>query len=1061
MKLKLLSVFLLIMTVSFAQTITIAEARATAEGETVTTAGIVTTINFASSNSSEYVIQDSTGGIVIYKYGIDYNLLSGDLVEVTGEIDDYNGKLEVIPVDSADVTVVSSGNDLPAYQPVTITGLLANGESLESELVEIYNVDIVGGDDWPAENDNANITISDDDSANTVTLRIDRQTDLDGGTAPTATFDVRGIIGQYTSGAPDVGYQVQPRGFSDITTPDPGIITVAAARATAEGTTITTRGFITTPSFSGYSSDYVLQDGGAGIGIYGSGITPTLNEGDFITIEGSIGSYGGKIQVGPSDAGDMTVLATGAYLPAFQELTIAEILAAGEDYESELVTIILASIIDGVWPSSGSNANLTISDISDSSLTMRVDKDTDLDENLVPQGTFNVSGVIDEYNAYQIKPRYYADIEVLGDVSPVILDMVHTPENPIPTDIVTVTADVIDDGTVTVALNYKVGDGVFSAVAMVAGTGFSYSGAIPAQVDGSFVSYFISADDGVNAVVYSDTALYAVWEPSDLTPIYNIQYTTDPGGDSPFLGQEVTIGGVVTAEFWGSSSNRYIQVQDADSAWSGVVVFEYDGWDSFDFTTPLGDTVHSVAEGDSVVLTGTVNEYYGLTQILDVTEFVVYGTALQPFDPITVTAAEIMTGGTMAEAYEGVLVKVENVSVDDPDLGYGEWSFTDGTNSVMVDDIWDYYFDPADQALTEIVGVMTYSHDNTKLLPRLARDIVQTGIARFQRIQQVLYSDLLKTAGDAASDVSPVLGDTVTLTGIVTMPTGLSYAGDGIKFVFADPKGGPWSAILSYAPDSSAYPVLYEGDSIVATGYIAEYNTPPANMTELFITQPINLVGIGSAPPMTYVDAADLMYPTTAEQWGNVMVTLGASEVVEHGAMSSNDGGIKVNDGTGEVWVDHDSDDIWNLWNDGGFPDIGTQIDSIRGWIYHHFGAYADSTTYKLVPLWVADIALSEVGVDNDLQPESYALYQNYPNPFNPETQIQFRLAMDDKVTMIIYDISGRQVRTLVKDNFNAGLHSVTWDGKNNKGATVASGMYIYRINAGSFTAAQKMLLIR
>ncbi|MCK5330426.1 MAG: hypothetical protein KAK01_03385, partial [Candidatus Marinimicrobia bacterium] len=457
-----------------------------------------------------------------------------------------------------------------------------------------------------------------------------------------------------------------------------------------------------------------------------------------------------------------------------------------------------------------------------------------------------MAGIIDRYYDFQIKPRYMSDIEILGDVSPVIMNIVHLPENPIPTDVVTVSADIIDDGTVTVELNYKVGEGAFSAVTMVAGTGFSYSGDIPAQVDGSFVSYFISADDGVNAVVHSDTALYAVWAPQALTPIYNIQYTTDSGGDSPFDGQEVTIGGVVTAEFWGSYSNRYLHVQDDDTAWSGVVVFEYGGWDSFDFTTPLGDTVHSVAEVDSVVLTGTVDEYYGLTEIVDVTEFVVYGQATNPPAPITVTVAEIMTGGTMAEAYEGVLVKVEDVTVDNPDLGNGEWSVTDGTNSTMLDDIWEYYFDPTTgRALDEIVGVITYSYDNTKLEPRLARDIVQSGISRFQRIQQVLYSDLLKTAGDGSSDMSPVFGDTVTLTGIVTMPTGLSYAGDGIKFVFADPKGGPWSAILSYAPDSSAYPVLYVGDSIVVTGYIAEYNTPPSNMTELFITQPINLVGIG------------------------------------------------------------------------------------------------------------------------------------------------------------------------------------------------------------------------
>ncbi|MBC8400694.1 MAG: T9SS type A sorting domain-containing protein, partial [Candidatus Marinimicrobia bacterium] len=759
---------------------------------------------------------------------------------------------------------------------------------------------------------------------------------------------------------------------------------------------------------------------------------------------------------------DFTVLSTGTTVPAIQSMTIAEFLLDPGAYESELFQFNIAEIIGGdPWPTTGNDANVGITDPSDSLLIMRVDKDTDLDENLVPQGTFNVAGIIDRYYDYQIKPRSMADIEILGDVSPVIMNIVHLPENPIPTDIVTVTADVIDDGTVNVDLNYKVGDGAFSAVTMYPGAGFSYYGDIPAQADGSFVYYFISADDGVNAVVNSDTAMYAVWAPSDLTPIYNIQYTTDPSGNSPFDGQVVTIGGVVTAEFWGGYSNRYLHVQDDDTAWSGVVVFNYDGWDSFDFTTPLGDTIHTVAEGDSVVLRGTVDEYYGLTEILDVTEFVVYGPALQPFDPITVTAAEIMTLGTMAEAYEGVLVRLADITATDTEDAYAVWEVTDGTNSVMIDDIWEFYFDQDGQALDEIVGVMTYSRDNTKLLPRLARDIVQSVNARFQRIQQVLYSDLLKAANDAESDISYADGDTVTLTGIVTMPTGLSYAGDGIKFIFGDPKGGPWSAILSYAPDSSEYPVLYEGDSIVATGYISEYTTNEANMTELFITQPINVVGIGTVPPVSYVTAGDLMYPTTAEPWGTVTVRIGASEIVEIGSMGSNDGGFKVDDGTGELWIDHDSDSIETHWETYGIPPLGTEIDSITGWVYHHFGSYADSTTYKLAPLYVNDIAMPIVGVADNQQPESYALYHNYPNPFNPETQIQFRLAAGEQVKLVIYDIKGRQVRTLVNGEYNAGHHTVTWDGKNNKGLEVASGMYIYRIKAGSFLASQKMLLLR
>ena len=139
--------------------------------------------------------------------------------------------------------------------------------------------------------------------------------------------------------------------------------------------------------------------------------------------------------------------------------------------------------------------------------------------------------------------------------------------------------------------------------------------------------------------------------------------------------------------------------------------------------------------------------------------------------------------------------------------------------------------------------------------------------------KQVLYSDLLNTSDDGESDISYMLEDTVTIEGIVTMPTGLSYAGAGIKFIFQDENGGPWSSILSYDPDSSAFPVLYEGDRIQATGYVYEYTTGDANMTELFITAPINILEVGvDVPEVEVVETGDLRWPTTAEQWGNVTV---------------------------------------------------------------------------------------------------------------------------------------------------------------------------------------------
>ena len=199
---------------------------------------------------------------------------------------------------------------------------------------------------------------------------------------------------------------------------------------------------------------------------------------------------------------------------------------------------------------------------------------------------------------------------------------------------------------------------------------------------------------------------------------------SDPNTDdaSPLDGQTVTISGVVTAEFWGSSSNRYFYVQDAEGPWNGVVCFEYDGWDTFNFVSSTGIT-NSVAEGDSVTVTGTVDEYYNLTEIVDVTDVIVHGPAVNMISPAVVTTGQIMTGGSDAEAYEGCLVKVDNVTVDNADLGNGEWSVTDGTNSMRVDDIWDYYYFPdSGQALAGVAGVMTYTYSNTKLEPRLARE---------------------------------------------------------------------------------------------------------------------------------------------------------------------------------------------------------------------------------------------------------------------------------------------------------------------------------------------------
>jgi parallel beta-helix repeat protein len=95
------------------------------------------------------------------------------------------------------------------------------------------------------------------------------------------------------------------------------------------------------------------------------------------------------------------------------------------------------------------------------------------------------------------------------------------------------------------------------------------------------------------------------------------------------------------------------------------------------------------------------------------------------------------------------------------------------------------------------------------------------------------------------------------------------------------------------------------------------------------------------------------------------------------------------------------------------------------------------------------------------LPPTEYALHQNYPNPFNPSTTIQFSLPEDVDVQIYIYNTLGQQVTTLVNSRFPVGTHSIMWNGNDASGRSVATGMYIYQIKAGSFVDAKKMLLLK
>ncbi len=118
-------------------------------------------------------------------------------------------------------------------------------------------------------------------------------------------------------------------------------------------------------------------------------------------------------------------------------------------------------------------------------------------------------------------------------------------------------------------------------------------------------------------------------------------------------------------------------------------------------------------------------------------------------------------------------------------------------------------------------------------------------------------------------------------------------------------------------------------------------------------------------------------------------------------------------------------------------------------------GGLRDSTTWS-------NFFVTKVEKDGEFIPTDFSLSQNYPNPFNPSTTIHFGLPHGAAVRLEIYNVLGVKVRTLIaEEKMNAGSYSVTWDGLDDTGGLIPSGVYIYRIQAGDFHVSKKMTLLK
>jgi hypothetical protein len=150
----------------------------------------------------------------------------------------------------------------------------------------------------------------------------------------------------------------------------------------------------------------------------------------------------------------------------------------------------------------------------------------------------------------------------------------------------------------------------------------------------------------------------------------------------------------------------------------------------------------------------------------------------------------------------------------------------------------------------------------------------------------------------------------------------------------------------------------------------------------------------------------------------------------------------------------------WQQFNIGARVPSGKGAKAMQIGL-HVFNRFIGTVYFDDVTVTDLGGVTTGVALNKDNVPKQYALLQNYPNPFNPTTNIRFALPRESYVTLIIYNVLGQKVRTLVDNVRAAGIYDVSWDGRDAGGNSVGSGMYFYRLESGQGAIVKKMLMLK
>lgn len=169
-------------------------------------------------------------------------------------------------------------------------------------------------------------------------------------------------------------------------------------------------------------------------------------------------------------------------------------------------------------------------------------------------------------------------------------------------------------------------------------------------------------------------------------------------------------------------------------------------------------------------------------------------------------------------------------------------------------------------------------------------------------------------------------------------------------------------------------------------------------------------------------------------------------------------------DGDGDEIITQSLIDTANVFFDSLLTKVSDSLRNDLNFQLNKLGpldAYAGISIDSAVTKSIGEWDLSHVKNNSVLDIKGYILEQNYPNPFNPETTIRYQLPIDGKVILVIYNMMGQVVKWLVDDRKKAGYYEEIWDGRDRFGNVQGTGMYLVRMQAGSFTQTRKLLLLK